>query len=83
MNLPQGLDVATLSTNSNRRKFQIELGNEEHLSVITFFLGILAALYHRCDYVGKNVKEKENPESLDVSLAKVKVDCHEYFQTWS
>jgi hypothetical protein len=25
--------------------------------------------------------KEEDPESLDVSLAKFKVECHEYFQT--
>jgi len=33
--------------------------------------------------MSKKYKVKENPESLDVWLAKVKVDRHQYFQTWS
>jgi hypothetical protein len=48
VDLPQGLDDVT-----HRMKLQEEVpedsGNEERLPVITFFLGILAALYHRCN----------------------------------
>jgi hypothetical protein len=77
-NLPQGLDDRYSFQELNTGTFQIKFCNEEHLPVITFFLGILAALYHRCNYVSQDVKEKENSESLNISLAEVKVDCHEY-----
>ncbi len=70
---PKGWTASLISLNQQEEVPEVS-GDEERLPVITFFLGILAALY---------VKEKENSESLDVLLAKVKVDCHEYFQTWS
>jgi hypothetical protein len=47
VDLPQGLEDVT------HRKVSQEVpedsGDEERLPVITFFLGILAALYHRCN----------------------------------
>jgi hypothetical protein len=86
---PDGHYASGLATRVGRRlssqqeEVPEDSGHEERLPVITFFLGILATLYHRCYYVSQYVKEKENSESLDVLFAKVKFDCHEYFQTSS
>jgi hypothetical protein len=71
--------MASLISLNHQEEVPEDSGDEERLPVITFFLGILAALYHRCNYVSQDVKEKENSESLNISLAEVKVDCHEYF----
>jgi hypothetical protein len=46
MDLPQGLDDITHCTNS-KEEVPSDSGDEERLPVITFFLGILATLYHR------------------------------------
>ena len=43
-------------------EFQIKPCDEERLPVITFFLGVLAGLYHRCDYVSQDVKEKRKTQ---------------------
>jgi len=75
VNLPQGLNDRYSFQELNTGTFQIKSCNEEGLP---FFLGILAPLYHRCNNVNQDVKEKENSESLNITLAEVKVDCHEY-----
>jgi len=51
--------------------------------LLLFSLGVLAQLYHESDYVSREPqgKKEEDPESLDVSLPKFKVERHDYFQT--
>jgi hypothetical protein len=62
-------------------KFQIKPCDEKRLPVITFSLAFwphcITGVIHEPVCKGK----EENPESLDVSLPKFKVERHEYFQT--
>ncbi len=57
VDLPQGLVDCYSFQELITGTFQIKSCNEERLPVITFFLGIIAALYHRCNYVSQDVKE--------------------------
>jgi hypothetical protein len=81
VDLPQGLvdrySFQELTLGSSR----LSLAMRSVLQLLLFSLAFWPhSITGECNKMSKNVKEKENSESLDVSLAKFKVDCQDYFQ---
>jgi hypothetical protein len=83
VDLPQGLDDVTHRTKSkggSPLRFR-QWGASSSYYFFPWRSGWTLSQVWLCE-PGRKGKEK-NPESLDVSLAKFKIECHEYFQTWS
>jgi hypothetical protein len=78
VDLPQGLDCFSSYKISRKKSLKIPAMS----SVFQLLLFSLAFWPHCITVNEPRCKGKEeDPESLDVSLAKFKVECHEYFQT--
>jgi len=81
VDLPQGLDCFSSYEISRKKSLKIPaMRSVFQLLLFPWHSGRIVSQVNVINEPRCKGKE-EDPESLDVSLAKFKVECHEYFQT--